>query len=111
MTTKRRGICPVCDREYDVTTVGVMRMHQSATEANCPGSGRPPAHAFPDPLAAAEERGYRRAVQALRAKDEEEAEAFDAGTKEAPGVLGWLAVRAPVPQGRRAPRIPRRRTT
>lgn len=68
MTTKRRGICPVCDREFDVTKAGVMRMHGAVTKylMNCAGVGQPPAHAFPDPLVAAEERGYRRAVQALR---------------------------------------------
>lgn len=128
VTTKRRGICPVCDRAYALTGADRIRFHKDrlGLEPRCPGSdGKPkgedefddviekireggdlskrsygvllsPTQALalnyvPAELVdAAEERGYRRAVQALRTKDAEEAEAFDTGTKEHPEYWdGW----------------------
>lgn len=75
MADKKRGICPVCGQERDLTNAGVMRMHLGADAThiwrdNCAGVGCPPSSIVVDPVAAAESRGraagYAEAAQALR---------------------------------------------
>lgn len=73
MTTQRRGICPVCDREYAVVgAAGVMRGHwaplslRESGTYSCKGVGQPPHQLVADPIAAAEERGRRWAIDTLR---------------------------------------------
>ena len=82
MTTKRRGICPVCDREYEdgqlskehVSVVDLLERIRAAGDLSKRSYGvlLSPTQALalnyvPAELVdAAEERGYRRAVQALR---------------------------------------------
>lgn len=70
----KRGICPVCRAEFDVTKAGGMRDHRGDVSVGgwrqtCEGVGQPPAGAAPDPLAEAERRGLLRAVAVMRDDD------------------------------------------
>lgn len=60
-----RGICPVCDREFDRTRAGDVRFHYQQGR-RCPGAGLQPVSLAPDPIAAAEQRGRQWAIDALR---------------------------------------------
>lgn len=67
----QRGICPGCGEERQLTKAGVMRLHLGGGPGeywrdNCEGSGQPPKALAEDPIAAAEARGYQRAIDALR---------------------------------------------
>lgn len=61
-----RGICSGCDREYGLTTAGMVHSHwrpverRSRGDWDCPGVGRPPKSTIEDPIEAAEERGRQR---------------------------------------------------
>lgn len=76
MSNQKRGTCPVCNREFLVTSAGVMRVHRSPRTdryswgglPDCDGVGQPPVAITPDPIAAAEARGFDKAVEALRAR-------------------------------------------
>ncbi len=61
MITKR-GICPECGEERQLTKAGVMRDHRGdiwvgGWRQQCDGVGKPPSALAADPIAAAESRG------------------------------------------------------
>ncbi len=68
----QRGICPVCGEERAVTTKGRIRQHFVVCEYGwrladeCAGTRQPPKIIVADPIAAAEQRGYQRAIADLR---------------------------------------------
>lgn len=72
--TKPRGICPECGQERQLTKSGHMRYHRGRpTErwyraADCDGVGMLPRSVIADPVAAAEARGYARAIADLRTR-------------------------------------------
>lgn len=78
MSTLPRGICPVCGEERQLTKAGVMRYHKTPrldrwyAGFDCDGIGQPPKSVVADPVAAAEERGYARAITDLRTRADEE---------------------------------------
>lgn len=69
----QRGVCSVCDKQGPLTKAGVMRYHRAPRDQrmyigwDCQGSGQPPKSVVPDPITAAEARGYLRAGEVLRA--------------------------------------------
>jgi hypothetical protein len=73
---ERRGICSVCGEERSVTAAGVVRFHRPLLGDHvrefrmCPGTSKPPASFAEDPIAAAEKRGYAKAIAAIRAEEE-----------------------------------------
>lgn len=89
--TAQRGICPVCGEERQITKAGGMRDHRGdmwvgGWRQQCGGIGQPPKAVVADPVAAAEERGYARAIADLRA---EGARALDRYTKAGSDHPGW----------------------
>lgn len=74
MSTLPRGVCPVCGQERQLTKIGVMRHHKTPAKdrwwatLTCTGSGKHPRSVAADPITAAEERGYARAIADLRAR-------------------------------------------
>jgi hypothetical protein len=74
-STGRRGICPVCGQDRQLTKAGGMRMHLGGVvgelwRPNCDGVGMLPKSVVADPVAAALDlgraAGWREAIEALR---------------------------------------------
>jgi len=83
MGEPRRGRCPECPGTFALTRGGLLRYHLGTKydgmwRQMCDGAGRAPAEVVADPVVAAEARGFRRAIEALR--DEAQRDSDDPDT-------------------------------